>query len=91
MNKTSIPTYRRAKEGKVLLTMTLDHRNGSDKEMPVCVRVGIGTLRRYFLMPSERYALEEFASVINAGNRKQGPKRKEFDDFFEKIKREVKK
>ena len=91
MNKTSIPTYRRAKEGKVLLTMTLDHRNGSDKEMPVCVRVGIGTLRRYFLMPSERYALEEFASIINAGNRKQGPKRKEFDDFFEKIKREVKK
>lgn len=91
MNKTSIPTYRRAKEGKVLLTMTLDHRNGSDKEMPVCVRVGIGTLRRYFLMPSERYALEEFASVINAGNRKQDPKRKEFDDFFEKIKREVKK
>ena len=91
MNKTSIPTYRRAKEGKVLLTMTLDHRNGSDKEMPVCVRVGIGTLRRYFLMPGERYALEEFASIINAGNRKQGPKRKEFDDFFEKIKREVKK
>ena len=91
MNKTSIPTYRRAKEGKVLLTMTLDHRNGSDKEMPVCVRVGIGTLRRYFLMPGERYVLEEFASIINADNRKQGSKRKEFDDFFEKIKREVKK
>ena len=91
MSNTSIPTYRRAKEGKVLLTMTLDHRNGTDKEMPVCVRVGIGTLRRYFLMPGERYVLEEFASIINADNRKQGSKRKEFDDFFEKINREVKK
>ena len=70
--------------------MTLDHRNGSDKPMPVCVRVGIGTLRRYFLMPGERYSLEEFASIINEGNRRQGPKRKEFDDFFELIKREVK-
>lgn len=90
MKTTSIPTYRRAKEGKVLLVMTLDHRNGTEKSMPVCVRVAIGTLRRYFLMPDERYSLEEFASIINAENRKQGPKRKEFDDFFEKVKREVK-
>lgn len=90
MKATSIPTYRRAKEGKVLLVMTLDHRNGTEKAMPVCVRVGIGTLRRYFLMPDEKYTLEEFASIINTGNRKQGPKRKEFDDFFEKVKKEVK-
>ena len=90
MKTTSIPTYRRAKEGKVLLVMTLDHRNGTEKSMPVCVRVGIGTLRRYFLMPDERYTLEEFTSIINEGNRKQGPKRKEFDDFFEKAKKEVK-
>ena len=74
----------------MLLVMTLDHRNGTEKAMPVCVRVGIGTLRRYFLMPDEKYTLEEFASIINTGNRKQGPKRKEFDDFFEKVKKEVK-
>lgn len=91
MKKTSIPIYRRAKEGKVLLAMTLDHRNGTDKAMPVCIRVGIGTLRRYFLMPGERHTLEEFASIINEDNRKQGRKRKEFDDYFEKVKREVKK
>ena len=90
MKTTSIPTYRRVKEGKVLLVMTLDHRNGTEKAMPVCVRVGIGTLRRYFLMPDERYTLDEFTSIINEGNRKQGPKRKEFDDFFEKVKKEVK-
>ena len=90
MKTTSIPTYKRAKEGKVLLVMTLDHRNGTEKTMPVCVRVAIGTLRRYFLMPDERYTLEEFTSIINVGNRKQGPKRKEFDDFFEKAKKEVK-
>ena len=90
MKTTSIPIYRKAKEGKVLLAMTLDHRNGTDKAMPVCVRIGIGTLRRYFLMPGERYTLEEFSSIIKEDNRKQGRKRKEFDDFFEKMKREVK-
>ena len=91
MKTTSIPIYRKAKEGKVLLAMTLDHRNGTDKAMPVCVRIGIGTLRRYFLMAGERYTLEEFDSIINEGNRKQGRKRKEFDDFFEKVKMEAKK
>lgn len=90
MKTTSIPIYRKAKEGKVLLAMTLDHRNGTSKEMSVCVRVGIGTLRRYILMPGERYMLDEFASIIKEDNRKQGRKRKEFDDFFEKTKREVK-
>ena len=90
MKTTPIPIYRRAKEGKVLLVMTLDHRNGTDKAMPVCVRVGIGTLRRYFLMSGERYTLEEFASIINEGNRKQGQKRKEFDDYFEMYKRATK-
>ncbi len=91
MNKTSIPIYRRAKEGKVLLTLTLDHRNGKDKAMPVCIRIAIGTLRRYYLMPGERYTLEEFSSIVNEDNRRQGPKRKEFDDFFEKVKMETKK
>ena len=91
MSKTSIPIYRRAKEGKVLLALTLDHRNGTDKAMPVCIRIAIGTLRRYFLMPGERYTLEEFFSIVNGDNRKQGPKRKEFDDFFEKVKMEAKK
>ena len=91
MSKTSIPIYRRVKEGKVLLALTLDHRNGKDKAMPVCIRIAIGTLRRYFLMPGERYTLEEFSSIVNGDNRKQGPKRKEFDDFFEKVKMEAKK
>ena len=91
MSKTSIPIYRRAKEGKVLLALTLDHRNGKDKAMPVCIRIAIGTLRRYFLMPGERYTLEEFSSIVNGDNRKQGPKRKEFDDFFEKVKMKAKK
>ena len=90
MKKNSIPIYRKAKEGKILLAMTLDHRNGTDKVMPVCVRVAIGTLRRYFLMPGERYTLDEFASIIKEDNRKQGRKRKELDDFFEKIKVSVK-
>ena len=91
MKTTSIPIYRRVKEGKVLMAMTLDHRNGTDKAMPVCIRVAIGTLRRYFLMPGERYTLEEFSKIINGDNRRQGPKRKEFDDFFEKVKMETKK
>ena len=86
MKKSAIPIYRRAKEGKVLLVMTLDHRNGTDKAMPVCVRAAIGTLRRYFLMSDERYTLEEFESLLNEDNRKQGPKRKMLDDFFEKMK-----
>ena len=83
MKTTSIPIYRRVKEGKVLMAMTLDHRNGTDKAMPVCIRVAIGTLRRYFLMPGERYTLEEFSKIINGDNRRQGPKRKEFRDDIE--------
>ena len=91
MKKTSTTTiYKSTKEGKVRLTMTLDPRKGTDKDMPVCVRVRIGNLQRYFIMPEERYTAEEFASIINEDNRKQGKKRKEFDDFFDRIKRETK-
>lgn len=42
-------------------------------------------------MPNERYSSAEFSSVINDDNRKMGPKRKLFDDFFDKIHREIKK
>ena len=70
--------------------MTLDPRKGTDNEMPVCVRVRVGSIQKYFLMPDERYTTEEFASIINEENRKQGKKRKEFDDFFDKIKNEAK-
>lgn len=87
---STTPIYKSTKEGKVRLTMTLDPRKGTDKEMPVCVRVRIGNLQRYFIMPEERYTSEEFASIINEDNRKQGKKRKEFDDFFDRIKRETK-
>jgi hypothetical protein len=91
MKKTSTTTiYKSTKEGKVRLTMTLDPRKGTDKDMPVCVRVRIGNLQRYFIMPEERYTAEEFASIINEDNRKLGKKRKEFDDFFDRIKRETK-
>ena len=70
--------------------MTLDPRKGTDKDMPVCVRVRVGNLQRYFIMPEERYTSEDFASIINEDNRKMGKKRKEFDDFFDRIKRETK-
>ena len=90
MRTTSTPIYKSLKEGKVRLTMTLDPRKGTDKEMPVCVRVRVGNIQRYFLLPNERYNSEDFASIINEDNRKQGKKRKEFYDFFEKIRTEVK-
>ena len=79
------PIYKSSKEGKVRMTMTLDPRKGTDKEMPVCVRVRVGNIQRYFLLPDDRYTTEEFASIINEDNRKQGKKRKEFDDFFDKV------
>ena len=84
------PIYKSTKDGKVRITMTLDPRKGTEGEMPVCVRVRIVNLQRYFLMPNERYTSEEFASIINEDNRKQGRKRKAFDDFFDKIHREIK-
>jgi site-specific recombinase XerD len=84
------PIYKSTKDGKVRITMTLDPRKGTEGEMPVCVRVRIVNLQRYFLMPNERYTSEEFASIINEDNRKQGRKRKTFDDFFDKIHREIK-
>ena len=87
---STTPIYKSTKEGKVRLTMTLDPRKGTDKDMPVCVRVRVGNLQRYFIMPEERYSSDEFASTINENNRKQGKKRKEFDDFFDRIKREAK-
>ena len=90
MRATATPIYKSSKEGKVRLTMTLDPRKGTDKEMPVCVRVRVGNIQRYFLLPNERYNSEDFASIINEDNRKQGKKRKEFYDFFEKIRTEVK-
>ena len=89
-NTSTTAIYKSTKEGKVRLTMTLDPRKGTDKDMPVCVRVRIGNLQRYFIMPEERYTAEEFASIINEDNRKMGKKRKEFDDFFDRIKRETK-
>ena len=84
------PIYKSTKDGKVRITMTLDPRKGTNGEMPVCVRVRIVNLQRYFLMPNERYTSEEFASIINEDNRKKGRKRKEFDDFFDKLHREIK-
>ena len=84
------PIYKSTKDGKVRITMTLDPRKGTNGEMPVCIRVRIVNLQRYFLMPNERYTSEEFASIINEDNRKKGRKRKEFDDFFDKIHREIK-
>ena len=90
MKTSSTPIYKSAKEGKVRLTLTLDPRKGKDKEMPVCVRVRVENLQRYFLLPDERYTTESFASIINEDNRKQGKKRKEFDDFFDKIRIEAK-
>lgn len=90
MRATATPIYKSSKEGKVRLTMTLDPRKGTDKEMPVCVRVRVGNIQRYFLLPNERYTTEDFASIINEDNRKLGKKRKEFYDFFDKIRTEVK-
>ena len=87
---TATPIYKSSKEGKVRLTMTLDPRKGTDREMSVCVRVRVGNIQRYFLVPDERYTTEEFVSIINEDNRKQGKKRKEFDDFFDKIRIEAK-
>ena len=58
------PIYKSSKEGKVRMTMTLDPRKGTDKEMPVCVRVRVGNIQRYFLLPDDRYTTEEFASII---------------------------
>ncbi len=91
MKMTKTPIYKSTKDGKVRVTMTLDPRKGAEREMPVCVRVRIVNLQRYFLMPNERYTSAEFSSVINDANRKMGPKRKMFDDFFDKIHREIKK
>lgn len=90
MKESATPIYKSSKEGKVRLTMTLDPRKGTEKEMPVCVRVRVGNIQRYFLMPDERYTTEEFASIINENNRKQGKKRKDFDNFFDKIRIEAK-
>ncbi len=90
MKTTMTPIYKSTKDGKVRITMTLDPRKGTNGEMPVCVRVRIVNLQRYFLMPNERYTSEEFASIINEDNRKKGRKRKEFDDFFDKLHREIK-
>ncbi len=87
---TATPIYKSSKEGKVRLTMTLDPRKGTDREMSVCVRVRVGNIQRYFLVPDERYTTDEFVSIINEDNRKQGKKRKEFDDFFDKIRIEAK-
>ena len=88
---TKTPVYKSTKDGKVRITMTLDPRKGAEREMPVCVRVRIVNLQRYFLMPNERYTSAEFSSIINSDNRKMGPKRKKFDDYFDKIHREIKK
>lgn len=90
MKTTTTPIYKSTKDGKVRITMTLDPRKGTEREMPVCVRVRIVNLQRYFLMPNERYTSEEFASIINEDNRKQGRRRKIFDDFFDKIHRGIK-
>lgn len=90
MKTSYTPIYKSAKEGKVRLTFTLDPRKGKDKEMPVCVRVRVENLQRYFLLPGERYTTESFVSIINEDNRKLGKKRKEFDDFFDKIRIEAK-
>jgi len=90
MKTATTPVYKSTKDGKVRITMTLDPRKGTNEEMPVCVRVRIVNLQRYFLMPNERYTSEEFASIINEDNRKQGKKRKDFDNFFDKIHREIK-
>ena len=90
MKTSATPIYKSTKEGKVRLTMTLDPRKGTDKEMPVCVRVRVGNIQKYYLLPDERYTTENFASIINENNRKQGKKRKEFDDFFDKIRTETK-
>ena len=90
MKESATPIYKSSKEGKVRLTMTLDPRKGTEKEMPVCVRVRVGNIQRYFLMPDERYTTEDFASIINENNRKQGKKRKDFDNFFDKIRIEAK-
>ena len=90
MKTSATPIYKSTKEGKVRLTMTLDPRKGTDKEMPVCVRVRVGSIQKYFLMPDERYTTEEFGSIINEENRKLGKKRKEFDDFLDRLKNETK-
>ena len=90
MKTSATPIYKSTKEGKVRLTMTLDPRKGTDKEMPVCVRVRVGSIQKYFLMPDERYTTEEFGSIINEENRKMGKKRREFDDFFDRLKNETK-
>jgi len=85
MIRSSIPIYKTLKEGKVRLTMTLDPRKGTDKEMPVCIRVRLGNIQRYFLMPDIRYSPDAFASVINEQNRRMGARRRDFDNFFGKI------
>ena len=90
MKTTTTPIYKSTKDGKVRITMTLDPRKGTEREMPVCVRVRIVNLQRYFLMPNERYTSEEFASIINEDNRKQGRRRKIFDYFFDTIHRAIK-
>ena len=43
---TATPIYKSSKEGKVRLTMTLDPRKGTDREMSVCVRVRVGNIQR---------------------------------------------
>ncbi len=90
MKTSATPIYKSTKEGKVRLTMTLDPRKGTDKEMSVCVRVRVGNIQKYFQIPGERYTTENFASIINENNRKQGKKRKEYDEFFDRIRIEAK-
>ena len=70
MKTSATPIYKSTKEGKVRLTMTLDPRKGTDKEMPVCVRVRVGSIQKYFLMPDERYTTEESVRLHGVADRK---------------------